>query len=161
MFLRQKIKEYKIFHPCEEDLYKIFGTGRAGIRKLYKKALKKEVDSRLTDAQRAGLEKGKALARSGKLKPPPPLNLNKKQKETLKENRKLESKLKRSKAAVDRMKINVETGTKPEKLKRTKNPKDYSKVKVKDVPYGKMETTNQCHMDNKRSYLSRNIPDTF
>ena len=157
MFLRQKIKEYKIFHPCEEDLYKIFGTGRAGIRELYRDAVKKEVNSRLTEAQRAGLEKGKALARSGKLKPPPPLKLNKKQKEALKENRKLESKLKRSKAAVDRMKIKTENI----KTENKKKPKNYNKVKVEDVPYGKMETTNQCHMNNKRSYLSRNIPDTF
>ena len=157
MFLRKKIKECKIFHPCDEDLYKIFGTGRAGMRELYRDAVKKEVNSRLTEAQRAGLEKGKALARSGKLRPPPPLKLNKKQKETLKENRKLESKLKRSKAAVDRMKIKTEN-IKTENKKKTKN---YNKVKVEDVPYGKMETTNQCHMNNKRSYLSCNIPDTF
>ena len=47
------------------------------------------------------------------------------------------------------------------KTENKKKPKNYNKVKVEDVPYGKMETTNQCHMDNKRSYLSRNIPATF
>ena len=128
------------------------------MRKAYRKSLKKEYV--LTPAQEAGLEKGKALARSGKLKPPPPSELTKKQKKALREHRKLQSRLRRSDAAVSRIKIkkNIERSERSGK----KKPKDYSKVKVEDVPYEEMGSANQCHMNNKKtSYFSRNITDKF
>jgi hypothetical protein len=97
--LRQEIAKGKIFDPCPKDIYSIFGTDKHGMRRLWREASSKEVNARLTEAQKAGLAKGQAMARSGQLKPP---KLSGVQRKNLTEQKKASSKLKHLQAGLKR-----------------------------------------------------------